>query len=98
MLWDREVVISSDAGLAKISIGDFPLMRMASGFPAICPRFRGDFTHGGVSDHREIPRHLIRLAASRPDRFAPHESQRVRQQETLPRRGSGMEAQACSCP
>ena len=60
MLRDREEVISSDAGLAKLSIGDFPLMRMASGLPAISAR-PGDFTHG-VSDHREIPTHLIRLA------------------------------------
>src|SRR6478672_776594 len=51
----REGVISFDTGLAKLSIGDFPLMRMASGLPAICARFRGDFTHGAVSDHREIP-------------------------------------------
>jgi hypothetical protein len=39
MLWDREEVISSDAGQAKLSIADFPLMRMASGLPAICPGF-----------------------------------------------------------
>jgi hypothetical protein len=39
--------------MANLSIGDFPLRRMASGLPAIWPRFRGDFTHGAVSDHRE---------------------------------------------
>ena len=59
MLRDREYV-SYDAALSKLSMGDFPLMRMASGLPAISAR-PGDFTHG-VSDHREIPTHLIRLA------------------------------------
>lgn len=41
MLRDREKV-SSDAGLSKLSVGDFPVMRMASayrrspsGFPVI---------------------------------------------------------------
>ena len=39
MLRDREEVISSGAGLAKLNIGDFPLMRMASDLPVIPPGF-----------------------------------------------------------
>jgi len=61
MLRDREKV-SSDTGLSKLSVGDLPVMRIASGLPAISLRFPGDFTHGAVSYHGEIPSHLIRLA------------------------------------
>ena len=51
---DREEAISSGAGLDKLSLGDLPLMRMASGLPAICPRSRGDFTHGAVGQNRVV--------------------------------------------
>jgi hypothetical protein len=38
-------------------IGGFSLMWIAYALRAICPRFRDEFTHAAVRNHRDIPSH-----------------------------------------